>query len=310
MLSALVGNAAVKNRISALIKAGRLPHALLLEGRRGTGCFTLACAIARALVCTGENACGVCHNCKQAANLTHPDILVYAPDKTVFTVSKIRQITADAMVKPNQAARKVMILRACEQMNAEAQNAFLKTLEEPPRTVQFILLTQNSKMLLDTIRSRCTAFILVPPDPAEGLQYLCGRGYEKAKAQSALAQCEGNIGCALELLQGGADTANPNIQELLQFAAADKTAEILKRFTVWEKDKNKLPLYLEQLAQYAAQSIREHAWHGRAACGWSVAGLIELQAGIAQADAALRQNGNKALLLTILCEKMIRAARL
>lgn len=310
MLSELIGNHAVKSRITALLAAGRLPHALLIEGQRGTGRFTLACAVARALVCSTGNACGICRNCIQAAHLTHPDILVYAPKEAVFKVNTVRQINADAMIKPNQASRKVMILRDCEKMNDEAQNAFLKTLEEPPGTVQFILLTQNSKMLLDTIRSRCVIFTLVPPGFDEGLQYLCDRGFEKDAATAALQQGEGNIGRAIARLEGTENPLGIDICGLLQKAAADKTMEILQVFTPLEKDKGKIMLLFEQLTQYTAQAIREVALQGRTACGYTMAGLLALQQALSEAEAGLQQNGNKPLLLTILCEKMICAARL
>lgn len=310
MLSEVIGNSAVKNRITALLESGRLPHAIILEGQRGTGRFTMAASIAKTLVCDSKNACGACHNCRQAEKLTHPDVLVYAPDKTVFTVDKVRKINEDALVKPNQAACKVMILQNCEQMNAEAQNAFLKTLEEPPGKVQFILITTNSKMLLDTIRSRCAIFTVVPPDFAEGLQFLCNRGYDKEKAEAALIDCEGNIGRALAMLDGQHNSLGINVSELMLLAASDKTVELLKVFTPLERDRNKMLLLLEQLAQFTAKAIRDYAVGRRAECGFSMSGLLALQEAISAADTALQQNGNKALLLTVLCEKIVRAAQM
>lgn len=308
ILSELIGNEAVKNRVAAALTSRRLPHALLIEGQRGTGRFTLALAIARALVCDSGKACGLCRNCRQAMNRTHPDILVYQPEKSVFTVDLVRQINADAMIKPNQAVCKVMILRDCEQMNAQAQNAFLKTLEEPPGTVHFILLTQNSKLLLDTIRSRCAAFLLVAPELAEGLQYLEARGYDRAKAEAALRQNDGNLGAALAVLDGAADPLGVDIEALLRMAAADQTMALLKQFAALERDKNKVALLLERLVQHTAQAIRTQAVHGRSAYGYSMAGLLELQKALAETTAAVQQNGSRPLLLTVLCEKMIRAA--
>lgn len=308
MLSALAGNQAVRGRISALLSSGRLPHALLLEGQRGTGRRTLAWAIAKALVCDRGTACGQCKNCKQAAAHAHPDILAYQPEKSVFTVDLVRKICADAMIKPNQAACKVMILQDCELMNPQAQNAFLKTLEEPPGRVHFILLTQNSKMLLDTIRSRCTAFLLVPPEFAEGLQYLCTRGYEAGAAKDALLASEGNIGEALAALGGEENPLGIEIAPLLQMAAADQTMALLKTFTALERDKAKVTQLLEQLAQFTAQAIRKQALSGGAAYGFSLAGLLALHAAVSETAAAVQQNGSRPLLLTLLCEKMIRAA--
>ena len=132
MLSEIIGNEAVKERIVSLLKAGRLPHAVMLEGQRGTGRLTLAHAIAKALVCDSGNACGNCLNCKQAANRINPDVLVYYPGKpTLFSVDDVRKINDDAMIKPNQAGRKVMILCECEKMNSAAKSPNLRYFLHP-----------------------------------------------------------------------------------------------------------------------------------------------------------------------------------
>ncbi len=311
MLSEIIGNEAVKERIVSLLKAGRLPHAVMIEGQRGTGRLTLAHAIAKALVCDSGNACGNCLNCKQAANRINPDVLVYYPGKpTLFSVDDVRKINDDAMIKPNQAARKVMILCDCEKMNAAAQNAFLKTLEEPPGRVQFILITQNRKELLETIRSRCSIFTLVPPDFSKGLDYLCSKGYAEENAKQALLESEGNIGSAISLLKGTQNTLELDVKELLQLALEDKTMELLSALSTLERDRNKIVLLLEQMARYAAKAIRDKATKGSSDCNISMQGLLNLQQVILEADKSAQQNANKGLLLTVLCEKIVRAAQM
>lgn len=310
MLSEFVGNTALKARISSLLEAGRLPHAIILEGLRGNGRFTLAVAIAQALVCDNGNACGECLNCKQALRLTNPDILVYEPDKTVFSVDKVRKINSDAMIKPNQAGRKVMILRNCEQMNAEAQNAFLKTLEEPPGRVHFILITTSSKMLLDTIRSRCAVFTVTPPDFNDGLRYLRSKGCQEESAKQALISVEGNIGRALELLRSEESPLDFSAKELFALAEKNKTVEILSKFSSIEKDRKKISLMLEQLAQLTAKLIRDKALTENIEYNFSMRGLLSLQSAITEAELTFQQNGNKALLLTVLCEKIICAVQM
>lgn len=309
MLEELIGNQAVKGRIESSLLAGRLPHAIIIEGPQGSGKRTLSWAIARALVCDSGNACGKCRNCRQALGHTHPDILVYQPDSATFTVDLVRKINGDAMIKPNQAAYKVMILQDCERMNPQAQNAFLKTLEEPPGSVHFILLTQNSKLLLDTIRSRCVTFLLAPPEFDEALQYLLSRGYEESAAKTALKQSECNIASALNILDGAEDPLSLDIEQLLRTAAADQTMEVIKQLTPLERDRNKIMLLMERLQQYIEQSIRVQATSGKSACGYSTAGLLQLHNDVVQIAAALQQNGSRPLLLTLLCEKMVRDAR-
>ena len=310
MLSEFVGNTAIKGRIAALLEAGRLPHAIILEGQRGIGRLTLAVAIAQALVCENGNACGKCLNCKQALRLTNPDILVYKPDKTVFSVDQVRKINSDAMIKPNQACRKVMILCNCEQMNDEAQNAFLKTLEEPPGRVQFILITTSSKLLLDTIRSRCAVFTLMPPDFDDGLRYLGSKGYQGESAEQALISAEGNIGRALELLGSEESPLDFGAKEIFSLAEKNKTVEILKKLSSIEKDRKKIALLLEQLTQLTAKLIRAKALNEGLEYNFSMRGLLGIRAAITEAESTLQQNGNKALLLTVLCERIICAVQM
>jgi len=109
-----------------------------------------------AAVCeSADPPCGVCRHCDKAERGIHPDISVISPDGREIVVSQVRDILRDAYVVPNEAAKKVYIIDQAETMNASAQNAFLKLLEEPPRHAVFVLRTDNPKALLPTVRSRC-----------------------------------------------------------------------------------------------------------------------------------------------------------
>ena len=124
-----------------------------------------AAELAQALVCSapqGGKACGLCENCRKAEKGIHPDILTVGrltDDKGKLRreiyVEQIRDIVADAVILPNEAERKVYIIREAETMNSQAQNALLKILEEPPRFVAFILTADHTGALLETVRSRC-----------------------------------------------------------------------------------------------------------------------------------------------------------
>ena len=140
--------------------ASRLSHAYILASPDREECLALAAQIAAAAVCQrGENApCGQCRDCRKALRGIHPDIthIQREEKKAVITVDQIRQMAADAYVLPNEARRKVYILDEADKMKTpEAQNAALKTLEEPPAGVIFLLCVQNAGALLPTVRSRC-----------------------------------------------------------------------------------------------------------------------------------------------------------
>lgn len=121
-------------------------------------------ALATALVCSSkaERPCGICRDCRKALAGVHPDIINIAPGtdaegkrKRGISVDQVREVVADAQVMPNEAERKVYIFDDADSMNASAQNALLKLLEEPPASAAFVLCVPGEAALLPTIRSRC-----------------------------------------------------------------------------------------------------------------------------------------------------------
>ena len=122
-------------------------------------------SIAAAAVCTGPGPrpCGQCRHCRKVAAGIHPDVITVGRleddkgrTKREIGVDQIRSLSADAYIMPNEAQRKVYIIREAETMNIPAQNAALKLLEEPPLGAVFLLCTTNPSQLLPTVRSRCT----------------------------------------------------------------------------------------------------------------------------------------------------------
>ncbi len=148
------------------IRRGSLFHAYIISGRTKEERMTLARAIAKATVCAvpGENPCGQCENCYKAERNIHPDIMVITKleDKKEIIIDQIRKAISDTAVMPNEADKKVYIIDEADGLNPPAQNAMLKILEEPPHHVQFILLAENARALLPTVRSRCTELNITP----------------------------------------------------------------------------------------------------------------------------------------------------
>ncbi|HHU21820.1 MAG TPA: hypothetical protein GXZ52_00100 [Clostridiales bacterium] len=131
--------------------------------------------MAAAIVCSnaGERPCGLCRHCRKAASDIHPDVITVQKEtddkgkqRREIYVGQIRNIIADAQVLPNEAEKKVYIIRDAGDMNVPAQNAMLKILEEPPAAAVFILCTDNAGSLLDTVRSRCVELSLNNDAPA------------------------------------------------------------------------------------------------------------------------------------------------
>lgn len=134
-------------------------HAWLLHGGTAPEREALAFKIAAEAVCRGDNPpCGKCESCLKAERGLHPDIIRIerAQDKASLYVAQIRALAEDAVISPNEALHKVYIIPEAEKLLPQAQNAFLKLLEEPPKGVIFILCASTIGSLLQTVLSRCT----------------------------------------------------------------------------------------------------------------------------------------------------------
>lgn len=169
-LSTLAGNRPLKEQLLPRLSAHTLGHAFILSGPAGSGKGVLASILARAMVCSapGTRPCGSCSDCKKALAGIHPDIITIAPLEPgkEIVVDQVRQMRADAYIRPNEAQRKVYVVEQAHQLNSSAQNAMLKLLEEGPSYAAFLLLTEHAGALLSTVRSRCEMLTLTAPEEA------------------------------------------------------------------------------------------------------------------------------------------------
>lgn len=152
------------------------PHAYIFEGEKGVGSFEAARLFAAASVCENQDIapCTKCSGCVMAKAETHPDINIISPvkDKKNITVDQIRELALDAYTKPYESGKKVYIIAYGDDMNEQAQNAFLKVLEEPPEYAVFVILAENHETLLMTIRSRCTLLRFSPVASGKVREYI------------------------------------------------------------------------------------------------------------------------------------------
>ena len=192
-----------KDIYKAVFTPGRLLHSYLVCGDDGADKSALINTLAAAMICeNGEKApCGVCKSCKKSLRGLHPDVITVSPPegKREIPIDIVRSVRADAVVLPNEADRKVFIIEHADLMKDAAQNAFLKTLEEPPSHARFILSAENPSALLDTVRSRCAELrIRSESSQQDEASKALARDFLDALSKGNLAVAE--FACGLEKL--------------------------------------------------------------------------------------------------------------
>lgn len=198
----IVGQEQLKEHLQNAVKQNKVSHAYIINGERSSGKEFIAKVFAMALQCEnrqGAEPCQECHSCLQALGKNQPDIIFLTPEKPGrISVDDIRrQINADVAIKPYSSPRKIYIVNEGEKMTVQAQNALLKTLEEPPEYAVIIILTANVDSLLPTILSRCVVLNMKPAKDTQIKKYLMETmQIPDYKADICTAFARGNLGKA------------------------------------------------------------------------------------------------------------------
>ena len=200
-------------------------QAYIFQGERGVGAKECARLFSAALVCKSADTepCGNCHACLMARADSHPDIVTLMPQdgKRNITVDQIRGVVTDAYTKPYESEKKVYIIAYGDDMNEQAQNAFLKVLEEPPEYAVFVILAENNESLLQTIRSRCTTIKFNPVSDAKIREYIKTKFPESIEKIDFLVQYAGGIAGDIEKI------LNTENFQVLRRQSLDKLEELL-----------------------------------------------------------------------------------
>ena len=233
-LRAIAGHRHLLELLSRAVERDTLPASVIFTGPDGVGKRLTAIAIAQLVNCLtpvtaegiGRDACGACASCRRIARGVHADVLLLEPGETgAIKVDPVRDAIDKAAYRPFEGRRLVVIIDKADALLVEAQNALLKTLEEPPSASSFVLVTATPDLLLPTVRSRCQQIRfgrLAAADIASVL--MSAHEYEPGAAHAAAASADGSIGAALagdlddvaaardaaaRLLQGVAHSTDP-----------------------------------------------------------------------------------------------------
>lgn len=200
----IVGHRQIISHLQNAMENDHISHAYIIHGEHGAGKSLLAETLAMSLQCekgVGE-PCGQCHSCKQAMTHNQPDIIYVQHEKpNVISVDDIRkQVNGDIEIKPYSSRYKIYIIDEAEKMNQQAQNALLKTIEEPPEYAVVLLLAANISALLPTILSRCVTLKLGVVEDSLIREYLMQNlNVPDYTANICVAFAGGYLGKAVEL---------------------------------------------------------------------------------------------------------------
>lgn len=201
--SDIIGNNHIVEHFTKAMQNDKISHAYIINGEKGMGKKTVANAFAMTLLCEekGTIPCMKCHSCIQAMSGNNPDIIHISPDKpNTLSIDHIREkLVGDVSIKPYSYSYKVYIVEDAQLMNVQAQNAILKTIEEPPEYAVIMLLTTNADIFLQTVRSRCITLDMQPLKNEQIKNYLMiNKKVVDYQAEIATNMSGGNLGRAMD----------------------------------------------------------------------------------------------------------------
>ncbi len=206
MFDDLIGQPHAARMLTAALRRERPRHAYLFAGPAGAGKKTAALKFAAA-VCCPENGCGACASCKKAIRGVHPDILTLEPAGSLITIDQVRWINSSLNLHPSESRARVFIIGDAGALGAAAANALLKSLEEPPPFIFFLLLASRPQAVLPTIASRCQIVRFQQVPPADIESYLFDKFHVSATKREAFARISGGNLKLAEALCANAELA-------------------------------------------------------------------------------------------------------
>lgn len=229
----ILGNENSLEHFRKAMEHGKISHAYIVNGEKGMGKKSLAKAFAMTLLCQegGKEPCMKCHSCIQALTNNNPDIIYVKHEKpNLISVDEIRtQLVNDVDLKPYSYKYKIYIVEDAQFMNVQAQNAMLKTIEEPPEYAIIMLLTTNMELMLQTVLSRCVTLNMQPLKHEVIKDYLMKK--EKVvdyQAEIAASYAGGNLGKAINLAaSAGFSEMLDEVTQLLRYIKDMQAYEVV-----------------------------------------------------------------------------------
>ena len=246
MFEKIIGNNNVKEYLNKSFENNKLSHSYLFLGIDGIGKKLFAEELAKNILCLENGKCQEkCKSCIEFVSDNNPDFKIIEPEGNIIKVDQIRELQTKIQERPIISNKKVYIINDGEKMNREAQNCFLKTLEEPPEYATIIIIGNNESAFLDTIKSRCV-IIHFDQIKDEDLRNYLQNNYKMQNINDDILQIfQGSIGKALELK----DKTNNyiKIEELIYNLSQKQLIDIVKEADILYESKEEINSYLEYI---------------------------------------------------------------
>ena len=246
----IIGHNSIIEHLQNAIRAGKVSHAYILHGEEGMGKKLLASAFAKTLQCAegGIRPCNQCMSCMQAESGNQPDIIWVTHEKLSISVDDIRvQVNSDIQIKPFSSPYKIYIIDTAEKLTEQAQNALLKTMEEPPEYAVLLLLVNNINLILPTILSRCVVLNLKPVDKKLIRDFLMERHQvPDYVAEVAAGFSGGNVGKAVKYASSeDFDRKKEDILHILRYIDEMELYEVIAGVKTISEHKSAVEDYID-----------------------------------------------------------------
>jgi DNA polymerase-3 subunit delta' len=248
----MIGHQAQEEQMKEAIRSKRVAHGYCFEGPEAIGKKKMAFNFAMDLLCQqGESHCGICHSCQMFAAGNHPDFHVYMGEGRSIKREQAETAIHELQIRSYEGGYKIFLFDDADKMTASAQNALLKSLEEPPEQTVIILVTANPQALLATIRSRVQAIRFYPVEEAELVIGLKKRGVDSETATTLARLSEGRPGHALSLLESKEFQALQEASEqALLYLLSPQSLQIVPFLALFEKRKEETDAILNDFLNF------------------------------------------------------------
>ena len=246
----IIGHESIIQHLQNAIASHKVSHAYILNGEEGMGKKLIARTYAKTLQCEegGIISCNRCKSCMQLDSGNHPDVIWVTHEKVSIGVEDIRlQVNADIQIKPYNSPYKVYIIDDADKLTEQAQNALLKTIEEPPEYAVILLLVSNISVILPTILSRCVQLNLKPVDKQEIKEFLMLQHHiPDYLAEVAAAFSGGNVGKAIKYAASeDFERIKSDVLHILKYIDEMELHEVISGLKMLTASKNNIEDYID-----------------------------------------------------------------